>query len=351
MNLLLIKRTLTVSSIIFAMTLGSCGSSSNSDRTATDNSTDTKNIVDKINDLGSVNIGFEPDAPPSYFEKSGIKKGFDYELVKYLSKEVFDGVNINTIENGYDQLHDDLKEMKIDIIAGGRTNEGKPDELYSDAYLSFGYCIITKTSSSKRYVDIASLETARIGVYDDAAAAWLHGKIPKGDITVIGDKEDANTPQSDWMNGLINDEFDVIIYDYPFAANEVLDYANKICISNKNINGDQLNEYVLVINKRIQGAQELLDKINEGIRRFKESPYYSDAIVTYIPMSNSQSDRLTSSSDTYTIKAGETLSILAKNHLGDVNKWREIYNLNKDVLASPDIIYPNQVIAKPNGWQ
>jgi nucleoid-associated protein YgaU len=153
------------------------------------------------------------------------------------------------------------------------------------------------------------------------------------------------------MSGLVKGELDVIIYDYPFAANEILDYNKKLSITNNNLNGDELSEYVLVLNKSIDGADELMKKINEGIKKFKESSKYSDAVVKYIPVSNSQQSSQTSSTDSYKVQAGETLSIIAKNHLGDVNKWKEIYQLNKSILASPDIIYPGQNISKPAGWQ
>jgi nucleoid-associated protein YgaU len=152
------------------------------------------------------------------------------------------------------------------------------------------------------------------------------------------------------MASLVKGELDVIIYDYPFAANEILDYNKKLMITNNNLNGDELSEYVLVLNKRLDGSEELMEKINQGIKKFKESSKYSDAVVQYIPVSNSQTSTNSPSAETYTIKQGETLSIIARDHLGDVSKWREIYQLNKNTLASPDIIYPGQNILKPSGW-
>jgi ABC-type amino acid transport substrate-binding protein len=308
-------------------------------------------LFEKINSMGEINVGFEPDSPPLYFEESGTKKGFDYDLLTFLSKEVFDGVSINTIEDGYDQLPKHLKDGKIDLMAGGRTDEDNSDELYSDPYLLFGYCLITTNKSAIKYKNLSDVKNVRIGVYDDFAAEWVKSKLPSSNITIIGDREDENTPTSDWMYGLVKGEFDVIIYDFPFAANEILDYDKKITISNSNLNGDVLSEYVLVLNKRIVGAEDLMEKINDGIKKFKESSKYSDAIVQYIPVSNTQPSPQASSADSYTIKSGETLSIIARDHLGDVNKWREIYQLNKNTLASPDIIYPGQNISKPSGWK
>ena len=169
--------------------LASCNPTTNSSNNQTAES-DSEMLLEKINTAGRVNVGFEPDAPPLYFEESGAKKGFDYELISFLSEEVFDGVKINAIEDGYDQLPNYLQEDKIDIMAGGRTDEENEDELYSESYLSFGYCLLTTTGLSNKFKDLSSLRNARIGVYDDYTAQWIKEKVPTSNISIIGDRED-----------------------------------------------------------------------------------------------------------------------------------------------------------------
>lgn len=53
------------------------------------------------------------------------------------------------------------------------------------------------------------------------------------------------------------------------------------------------------------------------------------------------------SSKTYTVKAGDTLSGIAKEHLGNASEYMKIFNLNKDQLANPDLIKPGQVLRLP----
>lgn len=50
---------------------------------------------------------------------------------------------------------------------------------------------------------------------------------------------------------------------------------------------------------------------------------------------------------TYTVKAGDTLSKIAREHLGDGNAYMKIFNANKDVLSDPDKIKPGQVLTIP----
>jgi LysM repeat protein len=50
---------------------------------------------------------------------------------------------------------------------------------------------------------------------------------------------------------------------------------------------------------------------------------------------------------TYTVKAGDTLSKIAREHLGDANAYMKIFNENKDQLTDPDKIKPGQVLKIP----
>ena len=50
---------------------------------------------------------------------------------------------------------------------------------------------------------------------------------------------------------------------------------------------------------------------------------------------------------TYTVKAGDTLSKIAKEHLGNANSYMKIFEANKDQLTDPDKIKPGQVLKIP----
>jgi nucleoid-associated protein YgaU len=50
---------------------------------------------------------------------------------------------------------------------------------------------------------------------------------------------------------------------------------------------------------------------------------------------------------TYTVRSGDSLWKIAERHYGDGNKWRKIYEANKDSIKDPDLIYPGQELRLP----
>ncbi len=51
---------------------------------------------------------------------------------------------------------------------------------------------------------------------------------------------------------------------------------------------------------------------------------------------------------TYTVKAGDCLWNIAKKQLGNGADYTKIYNLNKDKIKNPNLIYPGQVLTLPS---
>jgi len=55
----------------------------------------------------------------------------------------------------------------------------------------------------------------------------------------------------------------------------------------------------------------------------------------------------TDASTTYTVVSGDSLSKIAKREYGSAQKWRVIFEANRDVIKDPDLIYPGQVLKIP----
>lgn len=47
------------------------------------------------------------------------------------------------------------------------------------------------------------------------------------------------------------------------------------------------------------------------------------------------------------VQRGDTFPAIAEHHLGDADRWSEIFELNRDLVRDPDEIFPGQVLALP----
>jgi nucleoid-associated protein YgaU len=50
---------------------------------------------------------------------------------------------------------------------------------------------------------------------------------------------------------------------------------------------------------------------------------------------------------TYTVKAGDTLSKIAKQYYGDASQYMKIFEANRNQLSDPNLIRPGQVLTIP----
>ena len=63
--------------------------------------------------------------------------------------------------------------------------------------------------------------------------------------------------------------------------------------------------------------------------------------------SNVQSGSSSTATKVYEVKAGDSLSKIAKAEYGNANDWPRIFEANKDILKDPDKIYPGQKLKIP----
>ena len=89
---------------------------------------------------------------------------------------------------------------------------------------------------------------------------------------------------------------------------------------------------------------------NEIWNAIKTIPDWRDEIVADIRVSGGPdtASAPAAAARTYTVKAGDTLSAIAKQHLGDANAYMKIFNANRDQLSDPDKIKPGQVLKIPD---
>jgi nucleoid-associated protein YgaU len=91
----------------------------------------------------------------------------------------------------------------------------------------------------------------------------------------------------------------------------------------------------------LKGMTEYQMQANEVWDQLKTVPDWQNEVVADI-----QAQR-TDVFGVYTVKAGDTLSKIAKLHLGDANKYMAIFEANRDQLTDPNMIRAGQELKLP----
>jgi nucleoid-associated protein YgaU len=95
-----------------------------------------------------------------------------------------------------------------------------------------------------------------------------------------------------------------------------------------------------------EGSVNTEEEKNEIWQAIKTIPDWKNDIVANIKVTGTGA-AAAPATKTYTVKSGDTLSGIAKTHLGDANAYMKIYELNRDQLSDPDKIKPGQVLKLP----
>jgi|SRR5215207_1073217 len=99
-----------------------------------------------------------------------------------------------------------------------------------------------------------------------------------------------------------------------------------------------------------KGTVQTEDQKNELWNAIKTIPTWKNDVIADIQVTGGGAVGTAGSSGgrTYTVKAGDTLSAIAKEHLGSAGAYTKIFEANRDQLSDPDKIKPGQVLKIPS---
>ena len=96
------------------------------------------------------------------------------------------------------------------------------------------------------------------------------------------------------------------------------------------------------------GSVKTENEKNEIWTAIKTIPEWRDEVVADIQVTGGPAAAApAAAAKTYTVKAGDTLSAIAKAELGSANAYMKIFEANRDQLSDPDKIKPGQVLKIP----
>lgn len=94
-----------------------------------------------------------------------------------------------------------------------------------------------------------------------------------------------------------------------------------------------------------KGTVKTEAEANEIWNAIKTVPDWRNDIIADIKVTGGGA--AASAGRTYTVKPGDTLSAIAKEHLGNAGAYMKIFEANRDQLSDPDKIKPGQVLRMP----
>ena len=143
-----------------------------------------------------------------------------------------------------------------------------------------------------------------------------------------------------WLSHFIgNGTVDAIVYDYPFGVSELEGTNLQFAISKL---PESNLKYKIAVRK---SSPILLEKLNASIRTIKASPAYAELLKKYFLSTNLLQTKITAGETTYVVKAGDTLSTIAQQLLGDKLKYNLIETRNN--LPNPNLISVGQKLIIP----
>ena len=294
-----------------------------------------KGVLAAIRQAGVVRVGMEPEAPPLHFINARKQEdGFDFRMAAIVA-EGLGAKRVQVVEADYEDLPDRLRAGDIDLIMAGYVPDPSIDGVvWSNGYLDFGLCLIVREGMEATFRSVKDLAGKRIAIYDDPAAErWVQQNIPGARISKFSGDDG-------WFEAVEKDQADALIYDYPFAAEEIKAHPQTTIVQ-YNLNQ---SKYAVAIPA---GNYDLVYEVNAAIDKFKAMPKYAELMREYLTTSSDVFMKPVAGRRTYTVRAGDTLSKISGAELKDVNRWREIWDLNRERVANENLIYPRLVLLMP----
>jgi len=78
------------------------------------------------------------------------------------------------------------------------------------------------------------------------------------------------------------------------------------------------------------------------------SSAHTGGAADFSDVSSGGSSTAATGGQTYTVKAGDSLSKIAKHFYGDGGKWKKIHAANADKIPNPDLIHPGLQLTIPD---
>ncbi|MDQ1347656.1 MAG: Transporter substrate-binding protein [Acidobacteriota bacterium] len=280
--------------------------------------------LQKVVDAGVLRVAAEPGTPPMLFKEGNRYDGFDYAIAKAVAKRI--GVDDVIIVAGkYSELPARLIAGKADVIISGYTADDSITGIdWSEAYLDYGLCLVVKKGRAIRSTD--DLRGKVIGIFNDPAAEDEVKSMNLGQARI-------EKYEDGYFDLLDQGKIDGFIYDFPYAQEEIKEFGGRLEIVEFNLSKSTYNVGVR------RDAATLLKMVNAAVRGLKASDEYRQIVRKYLGGTGpAPVAKVAAGQSVYKVRPGDTLSGIARDQMGNMRRWTEIWEANRNRIADPNLI-------------
>ncbi|MCY7685457.1 MULTISPECIES: transporter substrate-binding domain-containing protein [Bacillus] len=250
------KSMLLIMGLIVVLVMAACGSKSDS------GSGEGK---------GTYKIGIDVTYPPFEFEKGGKTVGIDVDLINAIAKDQDFKVKLEAMD--FSGIIPAMQAGQLDVGMGGMsiTDERKKKVDFSDPYFDAGLTVVVKKDSSIKSID--DLKGKKLAVKNGTTGA----KFATDNADKYGYEVVQFNDSPSMFQEVSNGNADALIEDYPVITYAIAQQDLKLKTVGDRLNGDQYGISVM------KGKnQDLLKKINKGLKNLKKNGEYDKIIEKYL---------------------------------------------------------------------
>lgn len=276
---------------------------------------------------GALRVAADPDAAP-FLSKSadGSWEGFEYGIMRAIADRA--GVQVEIVPAPFPDLTTKVTSGAADLAIG----QVAPSAAYGDlawsvSYLQYSLCLIVPAKSAVKTV--ADLKGKRVAMYDDPIARQVT------DVLISASYERVLFDDYGYFEKMVRGQLDGMVYDCPLARHEMTTYGDGLRIAEDALN---IATYNVGVSSR---DTVLLADVNAVLKELGDNGLLATLEQRWLGTSAPVDGYVSATGKVVVVKRGESLSVIAKRELGDVEKWRALYEANRDVVG-PD---PNEIYA------
>ena len=217
-------------------------------------------------------VGIDTTYPPFEFEEAGEYKGIDIDIINAIAENQGIEIELNPMDFGGIIPAMQAGELDIAIAGMSITDDRKKVVDFSEPYFDAGLTLVIKEDNA----DVASIEDLK-GKTLAAKKGTTGAKFAQENADKYGFEVVQFNDSPAMFQEVANGNADALIEDYPVIAYAIAQKDLGLKTIGDRLNGDQYGIAVL------KGEnQDILEKIDAGLKELREDGTYDEIINKYL---------------------------------------------------------------------